>query len=358
MEVVPGNGDGPVPSFHHARFEALFDRFYERLRSRCYQLTGDWYVGEDLAQETLLRAYARIDTLREETEWPWLKTVASRLAIDTGRRRGREVPVVADRFPDQAQAAVDVAEETEHLGRALSLLTPRHRVALGLRYLEDWDPDEIAAYLGLSGQALKQLLFRARRRLRSEYRRLSQGVSAIPALVALRSVARAFGHRPVRVATGGFRRASRAAFLQAVTATSVGVLVLAGMGGAPGGRVPGAPPMVQAGPGATHAAPVELDRVRLTAEDVWRAPSPPSQRARAHGRAGCDLRDSCLARSLGSNLFAPAGITLPQAPAAPAIGDVPGGVAAAIQDEATSTGAAVLQCVEELLQGGLGSLCT
>src|SRR5438132_9041447 len=76
-----------------ASFEAFYRRYQPALVSTCTTLTGSRAAAEDLAQETLLRAYQHIDGLDADRAWGWLKTVASRLAIDDARKLGRVRPL-------------------------------------------------------------------------------------------------------------------------------------------------------------------------------------------------------------------------------------------------------------------------
>jgi RNA polymerase sigma-70 factor (ECF subfamily) len=175
------------PSHEHlARFETLYRRYRPALVSTCAGLTGSRAAAEDIAQETLLRAYQHLDWLDVTRAWPWLKTVATRLAIDDARKFGRvrslddEDGSVGE--PIGGEDDLELGEERVVLAEALSRLPSRQRMAVGLRYVADFDSDEAAAALRLDRSAFKQLLFRGRRRLQSEYRKLT---AAVPGIVAL-----------------------------------------------------------------------------------------------------------------------------------------------------------------------------
>jgi RNA polymerase sigma-70 factor, ECF subfamily len=174
-------GDGPGERF--ARFEALYRRYHPALVSACARHTNDHAAAEDIAHETFLRAYQHIDWLDVQHAWPWLKTVASRLAIDDARKLGRIRRLEAEDEPlVQAPSAVETPDPTEErilLSQALARLPTRQRTAVALRYIADYDLDEAAAALDIDHAAFKQLLFRARRRLRDEYRQISAGVSGV-----------------------------------------------------------------------------------------------------------------------------------------------------------------------------------
>lgn len=154
-----------------AQFEALYREHHQRLRRFCLGMTGQEAVAEDIAQETLTRAYvhlARLDC--SQSVWPWLRQVATRLVFDHSRRTKRisqsSVPVLS------VEDSTQLVAEREVLVGAVKSLSARQRMAVTLRYLEDWKPAEVALALGLSRPAVEQLLLRARHSLRAEYARL------------------------------------------------------------------------------------------------------------------------------------------------------------------------------------------
>jgi RNA polymerase sigma-70 factor, ECF subfamily len=156
-------------------FAVLYRRFFPRLVRMCERRTGDRSIAEDIAQETLIRAHANLEGFdANRPMWPWLKTIATRLVIDHARERAREV------LGDPADRPTDCDDERWRveravLSQALSRLPRQQHIAMQLRYLDDWTPSEVAAFLGVSRSAVEQLFFRARRKFRHEYRKASRG---------------------------------------------------------------------------------------------------------------------------------------------------------------------------------------
>lgn len=170
-------------------FEELFARYFHRLTAYCRRIGGR-DESEDLAQEALIRAWANLG--RFETSrpmWPWLKAIASNLATDRARARGREIPLEPGHDEVSFDGKEERFEERALLSEAMRRLTPSQRTALRLRYLEDWDTAQVATFLGLSVPALKQLAYRARDQLRAEYSRLTEG-SLAWALLSVRAIRR------------------------------------------------------------------------------------------------------------------------------------------------------------------------
>ena len=163
----------PDPLWNAApSFEALYREHHGRLYRFCLGMTREPAVAEDITQEALLRAYLHRGALDpERSPWPWLRKVATRLVYDHARaqRRTADVTSAEGVVADEAGVYAD----RELVRQMLGALPQRQRAAVTLRYLEDWKSAEIADVLNLPRPAVEQLLLRARRSLRSEYRRLS-----------------------------------------------------------------------------------------------------------------------------------------------------------------------------------------
>lgn len=151
-------------------FDDLFREFFPRIVALTSTVTRDSTRAEDVAQETLFRLHARAPSLDfREPIWPWLKTVAMRLAIDHVRKDSRETAtephLVGGRTNTSGANDRYWCDDGPQLILALNRLPVRQRLAITLRYLKDKDPSDSATVLGLSKRAFEQLLFRGRRNL-------------------------------------------------------------------------------------------------------------------------------------------------------------------------------------------------
>lgn len=154
-----------------------FDEAYARLRAPVYaflvRLTGKVALAEDLMQETWLRLARAAPELPPHTELrPWLFTVARNLyrshrrwaAIDTERlREFGLLPTPASASPFEALAA-DGTERA--LEGAIARLPLDQREVLLLCGVSGFDPAQAARMLGVTPEAARQRLARARARLR------------------------------------------------------------------------------------------------------------------------------------------------------------------------------------------------
>jgi len=168
------------PAFERTLVERLrrgdgsaFDSVYADFRAPVFgflaRLSGRRDLAEELLQETFVRLAARARELREDTRLgAWLFTVARNLhvshvrmaALDAARvdRASLEDPA---RPPTPFEEAA--ASETQlALERALAALPESYREVLLLVAVERMDPGEAAQVIGISPEALRQRLSRAR----------------------------------------------------------------------------------------------------------------------------------------------------------------------------------------------------
>jgi RNA polymerase sigma factor (sigma-70 family) len=167
---------------------AAFEEHRDHLRAVAYRLLGSVTDAEDAVQDTWLRLTSA-DTSEVANLGGWLTTVVARIALNMLRsRRYRNEQPVGDSWPGGAElaAASDAAagpgtaphiadpeaeaELADSVGLALLVvldaLTPAERLAFVLRDMFAMSFAEVAAVLGRTQEATRQLASRARRRVR------------------------------------------------------------------------------------------------------------------------------------------------------------------------------------------------
>ncbi len=152
----------------------LYEEHGNALLAYATRLTGgDRWAGEEVLQETLLRAWRNADILDEQAGSirGWLFTVARNIVTD--RARGRAAR------PAEVNAPVEVAEAAavagDHSQRvvdsmvtldALEHLSEEYRSVVVELYLHDRSVTEAAQVLGIPAGTVKSRAFRALRTLR------------------------------------------------------------------------------------------------------------------------------------------------------------------------------------------------
>jgi len=154
-----------------AAFDAVYDAFNLRLFTFLLRLTRRHHVAEDLLEETWLRLVKHGHRLRPDTRLgPWLFTVARNLHVSYVRSRMIEDstavglmtlwPFSVERSsPFEATAASELERRIE---RVLASLPPASREVLLLVGVAGLDHSDAADVCGITPEALRQRLHRAR----------------------------------------------------------------------------------------------------------------------------------------------------------------------------------------------------
>jgi RNA polymerase sigma-70 factor (ECF subfamily) len=155
-------------------FGELVRRYQGRLFGLVLMMARERAGAEELTQDAFVRAYAHLSHFDlGRPFYPWLATIAVRLAQNWLRSRDRQSHREArarDATPDvdasSPLSALIAGESSRRLWSAVAALSYGERTAVFLHYRDAMSVTEIARALGVSDGTIKTLLFRARRRLR------------------------------------------------------------------------------------------------------------------------------------------------------------------------------------------------
>jgi RNA polymerase sigma-70 factor (ECF subfamily) len=159
----------------NAEFDRIFTEYSAPIYNYALRMVGDADRAADIAQDTFIKAYRKLDTLTEASSTrSWLYRIATNTAIDEMRRRRHTVPMNVDEDHPLEQADGGPGPETqvlsglldERIGRALLRLKANHRQCLILSDVEDMSAVQIGEVMGMSGGAIRVLLCRARGEMR------------------------------------------------------------------------------------------------------------------------------------------------------------------------------------------------
>lgn len=162
---------GGCPLRRSDEFEEFYQANYVRLVGVLVAVLGDRPEAEDAVQEAFARAFARWPRLSGyDLPETWVRRVALRLAIDSGRRLRRRAGASARLMAGGHAEAGGLADALPltPVGRALMRLPLREREVLVLYYVADMSVDQISADRGLPAGTVKDRLASGRRRLERE----------------------------------------------------------------------------------------------------------------------------------------------------------------------------------------------
>jgi RNA polymerase sigma factor (sigma-70 family) len=139
-----------------------------RLRRYARALVGDRASADDLVQDTLERAWAKLHLYRRGTDLrAWLFTVMHNVHVNKVRA-ARVTDTLDDDLPEMAlRAPQGDSLVMRDLDRSIALLPQEQRAVLLLVTLEDMSYEEVARTLGIPMGTVMSRLSRAREKLRA-----------------------------------------------------------------------------------------------------------------------------------------------------------------------------------------------
>jgi RNA polymerase sigma factor (sigma-70 family) len=148
-------------------FDAFFLEEFPRLVAMLMAWTGSRASAEDLAQDALVQAQQRWDTVSLlDNPGTWVRRVALNRSSNEGRRQRRERAAQQRLRADRPTTADRTAELPDaDLWERVRTLSASQRDAIVLRYVDDLPLADIATVLGCSEGSVKKHLQRARRAL-------------------------------------------------------------------------------------------------------------------------------------------------------------------------------------------------
>jgi RNA polymerase sigma-70 factor (ECF subfamily) len=181
-------------------FAKLAEPYRHELQVHCYRMLGSIQDAEDLVQETLLRAWQKLDTYAGRASFrAWLYKIATNACLDALDRRPRRTmpqarqpasgpnepplppitePIWLEPIPDDMLADEKASPAARYDAResitlafiaALQVLPPRQRAVLILRDVLDLRAEEVARLLELTVPSANSALHRARTTMAEHY---------------------------------------------------------------------------------------------------------------------------------------------------------------------------------------------
>jgi len=137
-----------------------------------YSVLGNAADAEDVAQEAFLRAYQKLDSLREGEKFrSWVNRIVFRLALNRKRSYRRSLVRDTDWQGSESPTTLDGMKEAERhvmldrLRREIERLPEKLRSVLQLSVVEEMEAEDVGAVLGIPAGTVRSRLHTARKRL-------------------------------------------------------------------------------------------------------------------------------------------------------------------------------------------------
>jgi RNA polymerase sigma-70 factor (ECF subfamily) len=167
MDNAPVLGDQTTMTAADARFEAMVNAYSSDLYRYAYWLCRSRQLAEDLVQETFLRAWRFLDSLKDENKAKgWLITTLRREHARIYERIQPEFTEVDFEAMPADDSDAENDPQIHALRAAMSTLEPSYREPLVLQVIWGYSGEEIATLLEIPRATVNTRLFRARQQLR------------------------------------------------------------------------------------------------------------------------------------------------------------------------------------------------
>ena len=153
-------------------FGFLVDKYKGSVHALAYRKLGDFHTAEEITQDTFLKAYQKLSTLKDPVRFPgWLYVIAARCCISwlrQNRLQTESFDNVKGEMNAQSWTKYTDARLREEVHNALESLPESERTVLTLYYMAGMTCEEIGRFIGTSCGAIGDRLYRARIRLKEE----------------------------------------------------------------------------------------------------------------------------------------------------------------------------------------------
>ena len=173
-------------------FTTLVKKYQKSVHALTWRKVGNFHTAEELTQDTFLKAYEKLTTLKNPSQFSgWLYVIANRLCIAWHRKQKlpmeslettsqEEVGESSYRhYEDEQREAASVEYRREHIKNLLEKLPESERTVVTLHYLGEMTSKAIGDFLGVSPNTVRSRLQRARNRLKEQENMIRETLGSV-----------------------------------------------------------------------------------------------------------------------------------------------------------------------------------
>ena len=170
-----------VLSGDDAAFGILVEKYQKSVHALAWRKIGDFHYAEEITQDTFLRAYQKLSTLKNPNLFAgWLYVIANRICLNWIRQQNPTIQSLEDtsvkeleksaytRYVSEQHETQAIEHRYEIVEKLLGKLPESERTVVTLHYLGEMTAKEIGRFLGVSVKTIHSRLHRARKRLQAK----------------------------------------------------------------------------------------------------------------------------------------------------------------------------------------------
>jgi len=162
-------------------FSVLVQKYQKNVHALVWRKIGDFHIAEEITQDTFLRVYKSLATLKNPNLFAgWLYVIANRLCINWIQKNGPAMQSLENTPMEEIerssythylskQRELEASDHHHEIAQKLLQKLPEsERTVVTLYYLGEMTTKEIAKFLGVSVNTIKSRIRRARERLQNQ----------------------------------------------------------------------------------------------------------------------------------------------------------------------------------------------
>jgi len=163
-------------------FGALFKKYQGAVYGLAFHLTGSFSDAEDLAQESFIKAFEKLATLRQRDKFAsWIRSITTNICNDWLRRKCAPNGANIIKAISETSPTPDDDIESEELQRivlsSINDLQKKYRLVVTLHYMAGLSTTEISEFLEIPSGTVESRLHRAKSQLRDDVTLIESALS-------------------------------------------------------------------------------------------------------------------------------------------------------------------------------------
>lgn len=160
-------------------FAELYDRYASLVYNRCLGFVSSKMEAEDLTHDIFILLYVKLKTFKGKSKFStWLYSFTYNFCINYIQRNTYKTNEKTQKTEITKDSSIEITDDdifqlkTEKLKKVLSIIDPKHKMILLLKYQDELSLKEIQVVLNISESAVKMRLKRAREKIMKLYKEI------------------------------------------------------------------------------------------------------------------------------------------------------------------------------------------